>query len=234
MGYDIKRLSRAVFVVTSALCCVAPVSTSSGATPREAVPVVVCPTSLEVGQQRPTLATTSRVWVPVGWTGRVSLYRDALGRQVGQLAPKGLRCQAIDFADGRSIIQVTGTRTLGGMHGFSSALIGRCLSCLVNDLWPFLNASQHARYAAYRPMMLPGVGKSRVHIIHRSADSRAGTVTYQQVTEAMMGPSPSVTINYSLNDATAEQETCSVATRSASLCAALLRHWNEWYPFTGH
>jgi len=198
---------------------------------RTLVPVVVCHTSLGVKRALPTLATSARVWVPAGWAGRVALYRDALGRQVGQLAPARLRCQAIDFADGRSVIQVLGTTTLGGFHGFSSALLGPCRDCLVADLWPFLNAAQHQRYASLAPPLVPGMGVSHVQFLARSADSRSGTVLYEQATEAMMGPQPFVAINYNLATASAEQETCAESTSTRSFCTALLEHWNEYYPY---
>ena len=209
---------------------VAPVGASQSGS-RTLVPVVVCPTSLGVNQTLPTMATTARVWVPTGWNGRVVLYRDALGRQVGQLAPARLRCQAIDFADGRSVIQVLGTSRVGGSRGFSSALLGPCLDCLVSDLWPFLNAAQHKRYASFAPRRMPGIGVSHVEFLSRSATSRSGTVLYQQATEAMMGPQPYVAINYNLATASAEQESCAVSTSTRTFCTALLRHWNEYYPY---
>jgi|GEM_PF-2133460 len=229
-----KNASRLLRVFVTAFGILASTMAPVGASPsgsRTMVPVVVCPTSLGVTHSLPTLATSARVWVPTGWASRVALYRDALGRQVGQLAPARLRCQAVDFADGRSVIQVLGTTTLGGFRGFSSALLGPCLGCLVNDLWPFLNAAQHARYASYAPPLVPGVGVSHVHFLARSADSRSGTVQYEQATEAMMGPQPFVAINYDLTTASAEQETCAEATSTRSLCTALVRHWNEYYPY---
>jgi len=228
---DVKRTLASTASALGLVLSLTPTTTASASSGREPVPVVVCATTLGVVRPLPTLPATSTVWVPSGWAGKVSLYRDALGRQVGQLAPTGLKCQAVDFADGRSIIEVAGTQTVGGFHGFSSALVGPCLSCLVTDLWPFLSAAQHARYASYRPMMMPGLGVRTVRFLHRSPDTRSGTVIYQQSTEAMAGPPPSVAINYRLATATAQQETCAVATTTASLCRALLAHWNEYYPY---